>query len=210
MDKNIHEPDAELAVYCGKCKIFIDPKTNIKSGIFFYTYPSLNSSKIFLKHLILLLCTQNLDIKNIGNYAIEDIFDGKLYKQGVKNEMISLNCSVDGVPVFSSSNYSMQPVTCTINELAPNKRRKHILLVSLWCGSKEMKMSEYLKPLVEESKLLFREGFTYTKNDIISVRKVKILMFICDSILWLARKFSIAISSTDLTVAIYVYIVISA
>lgn len=182
VNKSIQEEsDAESAVYCGKCKIFIDPKTNIKSGNFFLYIPLAQQLKDFFETSdIAALYSKSRHKKH--NYAIEDIFDGKLYNQGMKNDMISLNCSVDGVPVFSSYNFSMQPVTCTINELAPNKRRKHILLVSLWCGSKEMKMSEYLKPLIEESKLLFGEGFTYTKNDIIYVRKVKILMFICDSV----------------------------
>ena len=67
--------------------------------------------------------------RNKSNNNIEDIYDGKLYKEHSKPngilscpENISLLWNTDGIPVFKSSNYSLWPMYFVINEL-PYKLR---------------------------------------------------------------------------------------
>ncbi|CAG5085146.1 Protein of unknown function [Cotesia congregata] len=63
-------------------------------------------------------------------FAIEDIMDGKLYNLDSSSEdSLSLNFNVDGTPLFKSSQTSITPVLCTINELHPQERKKHVMLV---------------------------------------------------------------------------------
>lgn len=60
-------------------------------------------------------------------HAIEDIFDGFMYKNrfpdGNLNNTISMNFSVDGTPLFKSSSMSMTPILCTINKQHPKSRK---------------------------------------------------------------------------------------
>lgn len=109
----------------------------------------------------------NLYLRNrqkINQYAIEDIYDGKMYKNHMFNDsMISINFSVDGVPIFDSFNTSVYPVHCTVNELDLCDRRDNILLSSIWFGvGKPKKMNSYLKPFVNEAKKLLSDGLTYS------------------------------------------------
>ena len=69
--------------------------------------------------------------------AIEDIFDGQLYKKHFREDgflrgtsaqekltqvHLSLPINTDGVAVFRSSKFSIWPVYFTVNELPPNCR----------------------------------------------------------------------------------------
>lgn len=118
-----------------------------------------------------------------SKHAIEDIFDGKMYKLKVSHDMISINFSVDGVPIFRSSNYSMHPVLCSINELAPEKRAVTMFLCNLYCGSGHVPdINGYLQPLVEECNQLREDGFCYTYQGKLYRKKCQLLLGICDSI----------------------------
>lgn len=122
--------------------------------------------------------------QKINRYAFEDIYDGKMYKKQVYDEnMISINFSVDGAPVFESSNTSVYPVLCTVNELNPIDRRNNILLSSIWFGvGKPKDMNSYLKPFVTEAKNLLKDGFSYCYKNQIYKKKVVVLMGVCDSV----------------------------
>ena len=98
------------------------------------------------------------------------------------DEMISVNFSVDGVPVFDSSNYSICPILCKINELQSTKRRQNVLLCGLWFGQGKPKMNEYLKAFVAESKRLAMEGFSYNFKGSTYKKKCRLLMCISDSV----------------------------
>ncbi|CAG5075422.1 Protein of unknown function [Cotesia congregata] len=122
--------------------------------------------------------------KKIHTNGLEDIYDGKLYKKRICNDnTISINFSVDGAPIFDSSNSSVYPILCTINELDPIKRRNHIMLSSIWFGTgKPKSMNGYLKPFVDEATKLFNKGFKYVYTGQEYKKYVVILMGVCDSV----------------------------
>ena len=95
--------------------------------------------------------------------VISDITSAKLYSKLVEihnfsSNDLSLTWNTDGIPVFESSNYSIWPVQSAINELPPHLREKHILLHGLWFGTKKPAMNTFLKPFIEECKLLETVG----------------------------------------------------
>ncbi|XP_067654084.1 uncharacterized protein [Haliotis asinina] len=106
--------------------------------------------------------------------AIEDIFDGKIYKtifvdnffkgtkEGRKEKEIhiSLQLNTDGVALFRSSTYSVWPLYLTVNELNPKLRysAECRLFAGLWYGINKPTMSIFLQPLVEELKSLYEKG----------------------------------------------------
>ncbi|XP_046564144.1 uncharacterized protein LOC124272946, partial [Haliotis rubra] len=106
--------------------------------------------------------------------AIEDIFDGKTYKDIFEDDFfkgthkgrkekeihISLQLNTDGVALFRSSNYSVWPLYLTVNELNPKLRysAECRLFAGLWYGINKPTMSIFLQPLVEELKSLYETG----------------------------------------------------
>lgn len=96
--------------------------------------------------------------------------------------ILSLNINTDGVPVFSSSNYSIHPVLCTINNFPPVLRKKYFLLVSLWFESKNPIMNEFLKPILSEPQKLAEFGFIYSSSSGQVTCKVVTSAVVCDSV----------------------------
>ena len=103
-----------------------------------------------------------------GNSAgvISDITSAELYCQLAKSydfsgNDLSLTWNTDGIPVFESSNYAIWPIQSAINELPPHLREKHILLHGLWFGTKKPAMNTFLKPFIEECKLLETTGLKF-------------------------------------------------
>lgn len=120
---------------------------------------------------------------------IEDIQDGEMYKTQIaqittsgQTVILSLNINTDGVPVFSSSNYSIHPVLCTINNFPPVLRKKYFLLVSLWFESKTPIMNEFLKPILSEPQKLAEFGFIYSSSSGQVTCKVVTSAVVCDSV----------------------------
>lgn len=107
--------------------------------------------KVFFEHKHPNLVTSSVRKKQCS-YAIEDIFDGKCYKvkysEEALNNMMSVNFSIDGTPVFKTSHSSVTPILCTINKLHPQERIRNIMLVSVFLGSKKPK-------IVKEANLLY-------------------------------------------------------
>ena len=108
----------------------------------------------------------NRQKKNVCN--IEDIYDGKLYNEFVKNggilsspSNISLLWYTDGIPLFKSSSMSLWPLYFCINELAYKKRtmKENILIAGLWFGESKPCMGTFLKPFDRMLKDL-ETGFT--------------------------------------------------
>ncbi|XP_044597182.1 uncharacterized protein LOC123273770 [Cotesia glomerata] len=165
---------------CNNCLTKFDPKSNEGS---FLHLPLTDQ----LRELFETTDAHNLyslSRRKENKYAIEDIFDGKMYKkQVIHDDMISINYSVDGAPIFESSNTSIYPVLCSINELNPFERRNHIMLSSIWFGSGKPKdMNGYLRPFTDEAKKLLDKGFTYLYKGQIYRKRVVTLMGVCDSV----------------------------
>ena len=99
--------------------------------------------------------------------AIEDIYDGSLYKEHMKNGgvlanpvNISLLWNTDGVPVFKSSNFSIWPLYFVINELPYRLRMKmkNVILAGLWFGSVKPNMQLFLRPFWKVLRKMETEG----------------------------------------------------
>lgn len=115
--------------------------------------------------------------------ALEDIFDGSLYsKVSDKGRYKTFNFFIDGLQVTSSSKKSAWPVLCTLNNLSPVKRRKHILMASLWLGKDKPVCNEYLRPFVQECIELATVGVDYTVNGLKRNVKFRAAMCIADSV----------------------------
>lgn len=66
--------------------------------------------------------------------------------------------------MFKLSEFSIWPIQLHLNELPPKMRFKHVILAGLWFGSREPNMHVFLKPFVDQSKLLVSKGVPWKKN----------------------------------------------
>lgn len=167
---------------CPTCQKKVTEKESLNDGNFF-VYHSLGQQ---IKHIIEVIgekCDYKETRKKINPHAFEDIYDGDLYKTLVAPGMLSVNFSVDGVPIFESGT-NMYPLVCTLNELEPKKRAEHIMLCGLWYGMKLdiNSISSFLAPFVKESQDLFANGIKVSVNGSSQVKRVKVLLGVSDSI----------------------------
>ncbi|MGH0116610.1 UNVERIFIED_CONTAM: hypothetical protein FKN15_057450 [Acipenser sinensis] len=98
--------------------------------------------------------------------------------------MLTLTFNCDGVPVFKSSKFNMWPILCSVNELPPNIRSKHVLLCGLWFGMEKPKMFSFLEPFVNECIQLSKTGLNWQdpRDDSLKNIKVYTLCGVCDSV----------------------------
>lgn len=88
--------------------------------------------------------------KNPDN--IEDIYDGNIYKQFMKEGFLSVASNIsfmwntDGVSLFNSSNFSIWPLYLRINELPPQKRclTENMIICGIWFGKGKPNMNYYI------------------------------------------------------------------
>lgn len=166
---------------CKNCGYEVDYKLNEASFLYL---PLKDQLQAIFSETDAHECCSKKPEKNC-KYAIEDIYDGKMYKERLGNNQntITINFSIDGTPIFKSSKKSIYPVLCTINELKPSERRDRIILVRVWYGEEKPKdMNAYLKPFVTEAKKLYHEGFTYEYNGHRHTKRVIVLMGVCDAV----------------------------
>lgn len=83
--------------------------------------------------------------KKINESALEDVYDGMLYKkwsapgQPLSNpDNISLSWNTDGIPLGKSSHQQIYPMYVMINELPPKLRVKNMLMVGIWVRKKNL------------------------------------------------------------------------
>ncbi|XP_045461545.1 uncharacterized protein LOC123671624 [Harmonia axyridis] len=87
---------------------------------------------------------------------------------------ISLNISMDGLPIYKSSRSEFWPILFNIHELPEIKP----MIIGIYCGKgKPSNLAEYLTPFVEEAKPILSEGLIINGNN----TTVKIRCFVCDS-----------------------------
>ena len=106
------------------------------------------------------------------------LYKDLIVKHGLNPNDMSLTWNTDGIPIFNSSNFSIWPLQVFVNELPPHLRGKNILLLGLWFGEKPI-MNTFLKPFVEECRMLETCGFTFA-NEVLP-RKVFALLLSADS-----------------------------
>lgn len=123
---------------------------------------------------------------NRASDHIRDVVDGDLYKSKMLSgeTNLSLCFNSDGVPVFKSSSCSIWPIFCSLNELPPNLRKEHVLLVALWFGDSKPNMNKFFEPFINELCHLHDIGFSWICSSTKSVirTKVKALIGVCDSV----------------------------
>ena len=149
---------------CAQCNKRIEVDLYRKGNFFIVLPLAAQLRDMFENSNISELITHRFNRSKLHEQNIEDIYDGSLYKEVMGNKdgsHISLTWNTDGVPVFHSSNYSMWPIQCIINELPIHLRRKHVLLTALWFGVSKPVMSCFLKPFISECNELAVNGFTW-------------------------------------------------
>ncbi|CAG5093233.1 Protein of unknown function, partial [Cotesia congregata] len=109
--------------------------------------------------------------------AIEDIFDGQVYKDlclpgnFLDNPLnFSLTINTDGCQVAKSSKASAWPVYLQINELPPHLRKKHMLLAGVFVDLCHPSLNLLLRPIVTEIQELNKTGIDWKTSE---GRKVK-------------------------------------
>lgn len=103
--------------------------------------------------------------------SIEDIYDGDIYKELRQegkplsnDDNMSYTFNSDGVPVFTSSKYSLWPIFLMINELPPKMRRDNLILAGIWCGKTKPNMMVFLQKFVEEAQVLATDGVRWKRD----------------------------------------------
>lgn len=161
----------------------------MKSGNFFTTIPLRPQIKDLIEcnHIAsnLISKSQNARIDGTSN----DVCNGKKVNDLMDNEDIfdqdfTITINIDGAAVFKSSNFSVWPVQCMVNELSHEDRKRNVLIVGFWCGPSKPDMTTFLKPFVDEVLLLGDEGFQWRNplNGRIVTSKVFCSCCTCDSV----------------------------
>ncbi|XP_076833120.1 uncharacterized protein LOC143478075 isoform X2 [Brachyhypopomus gauderio] len=171
----------ENELKCEYCSSSKTVRQSVENGEFFI-YVSLKDQ---LKDL---LENQNVQYYSSehSSHTIPDITDGEMYKNLKSNcdSFLSLSFNCDGVPVFRSSRFSIWPLLCSVNEIPPEERDKHVLLCGLWFGSSKPNMTSFFKPFVEECNSLAQTGVQWQDPNDQLVKTVRVfpLCAICDAV----------------------------
>ena len=89
----------------------------------------------------------------------------------VEEDIARIKISIDGIPIYSSKGSSLWPISVTINKSSP-------AAVALWYGkSKPSSTEDYLRDLINECKVLLREGLNIQDR----VIEIIIFCFVCDA-----------------------------
>lgn len=112
-----------------------------------------------------------------GQYAYFGIEQGILHVLGLKSlvlkeNAISLQFNIDGIPLFKSSNIQLWPIMCSLN-------RGHVpFIVGIFCGTtKPNPVNEYLADFLKELHSLTVHGIIYEDK----VYNVSVDGFVCDA-----------------------------
>lgn len=113
--------------------------------------------------------TQLLNYRNtrqkINPEGIEDVFDGRCYKQLQKegrflnsNWNFSLTLNTDGCQVGKSSKQNAWPVLLMLNELPHHARKHFIIIAGIWVDEDQPSFEVYLEPIISELQDLYITG----------------------------------------------------
>ena len=111
--------------------------------------------------------------KKINENNLEDIYDGKIYKDMFENDgplsnpnNISFTWNTDGIPVFKSSKFSLWPMYLIINELdiKYRSRKENMIFAGLWFGETKPVFARFTEPLLRDLKTLETDGIDLEIN----------------------------------------------
>ena len=167
---------------CPQCGRQYATKENFNDDLFFVTLPMKEQIQDMLENHNVV---QNMFSHTAG--LVEgvkgDVCTGTKVQSMVNTGQMTINdlsitFNIDGVPIFKSSNRSLWPVQCTVNELHPDDRKRNVLLSGLWFGPTKPVMSTFLVPLIEDAELLANEGIEW-KNPSTGVNVTSRVYFVC-------------------------------
>jgi hypothetical protein len=174
---------------CTLCNVLYRKDVLLRDGNFFIYLPLEKQIRdLFTKCGDTLNLAYRFTRKKISSSAIEDIFDGELYKSMVGGLLmsdpnalsVSFNC--DGVPIFKSSNFGIWPLQGILNELPPKQRKENIFLIGLWFGTGKPVMTTFLKPFTEELAKLSNVGMRWVRGGVTVCSRVFACICSCDSV----------------------------
>ncbi|KAL7296861.1 hypothetical protein TKK_0010255 [Trichogramma kaykai] len=100
--------------------------------------------------------------------ALEDIFDGLLYKKLCNKENMlknqhnfSYTFNTDGCQAADNSKVTVWPIYIMLHELPDYLRKKHTMLIGLWVAKQEPDMTIFLQPFVNQANKLPEDGFKW-------------------------------------------------
>lgn len=163
---------------CSGCNSPVDP-TTLNNGSFFISIPIAPQIQYILQNPELQSeLSYRVDRPSKAEHMISDMYDGDLYKAlSAPGDMLSdpnnlsYTFNSDGAPLHKSSTCSIWPIHLHLNELPPNTRFKHVMLAGLWFGPTEPRMHVFLKPFVDQAKVLATKGVSWRKDGNVFISK---------------------------------------
>jgi hypothetical protein len=169
------------------CQHQFNKKQSLLNGEYFIVFPMKQQIKSVLEGCNVEKMRKPADFIN-AEYSF-DLVSGEMLQSLYENKEISETdltglWNFDGVPVFSSTQFSMWPFHFTINELSYNDRKKNVLMYGMWFSTKNPRCDTFLQPLILESQALATEGLAWrnplTGQEVIS--KFFFTTATCDSV----------------------------
>lgn len=164
---------------CSVCGTESDVSESIKLGCFFMYSPLESDLRDLFENNSL---KESMVPRGHSDDSIADVCDGSLHKTVPllrDRNNISLTWNTDGIPVFESSNYSMWPIQCTINEMTIIDRKQCILVPGIWFGPVKPNMECFFKPFVDECIRLEATGFQWLNKQTNSLERTKVVNLLC-------------------------------
>lgn len=161
--------------YCSKCNLYIGKLQDDFLDQFVCSNCLNAKTKYFISNSIGnklkdIIC---INYKNIMDYKkslttdyLSDIVKGQFMKSYIKIRNFSISINTDGVALYKSHlKKSFWPIIISLNDLPPKLRylKKNMIVAGLWLDDK-MLLEVFLKPLIDELKILYDKGITIKNN----------------------------------------------
>lgn len=193
-----HEFDAHL--YCPVCEVYLDRYSAselmdschscdtplerdqcLKDGNF-YLYISIEKQlKELLKRHSIIKKSEVVIQDGLTSALSGRVMKEHFRKGQILDEDVTLMWNCDGAPLFKSSKRSSWPLQASVNEI-PTTSTDNCLLIGLWFSKDNPWSYCYLKPFVDELKVLGSEGMNWEdQNGKIVHSRVFCLCASCDS-----------------------------
>lgn len=176
-------------VECNNCQTDVQPFS--KNSSYFVSVDMKRQLRNIMEqpHVAHEVMTYRFERRKIQENALEDIYDGRMYKQlsepgqPLSNPLnLSFTINTDGVATGKASKQSAWPLFLHINEVAPVNRKKHMLYAGMWVGKQQPNMTLFLRDFVADLRSLFTEGFTWTDGQgILQTSRVFPILAVLDS-----------------------------
>ncbi|CAF0919879.1 unnamed protein product [Brachionus calyciflorus] len=156
----------DIYTFCLCCNILKENCNDINNNC-----PS--CSKTFSKFFHLNIKSQLESILNCQKNRIDFSLNSEnnIYKKisYFHSKFITLTINSDGISIFKSSRTTIWPVYLTINQIDKKERfkLKNVIIAGLWVSKEKPVFEEFLKPIVEELKIL--EKGIFFEGDMINI-----------------------------------------